>query len=443
MKPLSLKRSDFPNGFDFGVASSAYQIEGHAFGSAGETHWDSFAKLPGRVLKQHNGQIACNHYHKYEEDLDHIKAAGFDSYRFSTSWARVIPEGVGAVNSKGLDFYDRLTDAILERDLKPHLTLYHWELPQAIAEKGGWTNREIVGWFGEFVEIIGHKLGDRIASIAPINEPWCVSWLSHALGHHAPGKQDLKLAALSMHNVLLAHGRAVEVLRGQNQTNLGCVCKLEWSHPASQTAQDIEAAKLYDAIYNRFFLEAMFLGEYPEPVLKGIERFLPSSWQEDLSIISAPLDWCGINYYTCKRVAHDASLEWPHVRDEIGPLEKTDMGWEIYPQGLSDFLMWVNQKITKGIPLFVTENGAATSEAREHQKLNDHQRISYIDAHLGAAHQAIKSGVPLKGYYMWSLMDNFEWAFGYDKRFGLIHVDYSTLERRPKASYYAVQTAIA
>lgn len=303
MNALSLKRSDFPNGFDFGVASSAYQIEGHAFGSAGKTHWDSFSKLPGRVFKEQDGQMACDHYHKYEEDLDHIKAAGFYSKRVSTSWARVLPQGFGNVNSKGLDFYDRLTDAILERDLKPHLTLYHWELPQALAERGGWTNREFVGWFGEFVEIISKKLGDRISSIAPINEPWCVSWLSHALGHHAPGKRDLKLAALSMHNVLLAHGRAIALLRTQNQKNLGCVCNLEWTHPASQAEQDIEPAKVYDTIYIRFFVEAMFLGQYPESVLKGIERYLAASWQEDLSIISNPLDWCGINYFTYKRIS--------------------------------------------------------------------------------------------------------------------------------------------
>ena len=290
------KRSDFPEGFLFGTATSAYQIEGHQYGNAGRTHWDDFAATPGNVVRAENGARACEHYYRFEEDLDLVANAGFDAYRFSTSWARVLPEGRGTPNAEGLDFYDRLVDAMLARGLKPCATLYHWELPSALADLGGWRNRDIAGWFADFTQVIMGRIGDRIWSAAPINEPWCVGWLSHFLGQHAPGLRDIRATAHAMHHVLLAHGRAIEVMRGLGMKNLGAVCNFEWSAPADDSAEAIAAATRYDAIYNRFFLGGLFHKAYPLEVLAGLGPHLPDGWESDFDTIAQPLDWLGLNY---------------------------------------------------------------------------------------------------------------------------------------------------
>jgi beta-glucosidase len=434
---MRIARSHFPEGFLFGTATSAYQIEGHAFGGAGPTHWDSFAATPGNVVRAEDGARACDHYHRFEEDLDLIAAAGFDSYRFSTSWARVLPEGRGTPNPEGLDFYDRLTDAMLARGIKPCVTLYHWELPQALADEGGWRNAAMPDWFAEYTEVIMGRIGDRMHSAAPINEPWCVGWLSHFLGQHAPGLRDIRATARAMHHILVSHGRAIEVMRGLGMDNLGAVFNFEWATPADESAESNAAAALYDAYYNRFFLDGVFKGRYPEAVLEGFAPHLPAGWQDDFATIGQPLDWVGLNYYTRKLIAANDG-PWPGHAEVPGPLPKTQMGWEIYPEGLAKFLVRTAEEYTGDLPLIITENGMASPAPHE-----DPDRIAYLEAHLNAVLRAIGAGVPVAGYYVWSLLDNYEWALGYEKRFGLVHVDFDTLARTPKASYEALKLALS
>lgn len=438
---LTHARSDFPPGFLFGAATSAYQIEGHQFGGAGRAMWDDFAATPGNVVRAEDGALACDHYNRFGADLDLLKDAGFDAYRFSTSWARVMPDGRN-VNPQGLDFYDRLVDGMLERGLKPMATLYHWELPSALADQGGWRNRDIAGWFGDFTESVMGRLGDRIYSTATINEFWCVSWLSHFIGAHAPGLRDIRATARAMHHVLLAHGTAIERMRGMGLGNLGAVFNMEWASPADDSEASIEAAALYDDIYNHFFMSGAFKGAYPERVVKGLGQHLPEGWQDDFDTIAAPLDWAGVNYYTRALLAGNDG-PWPHLHQVEGPLEKTQMGWEIYPQGLHDFLVRTARDYTGQLPLYVTENGMSNADTLANGVVDDPARIAYFDSHLGAVRDAIAKGVPLKGYMAWSLMDNYEWALGYEKRFGMVHVDFDTLERTPKASWHAFKNMLA
>jgi beta-glucosidase len=432
---FAFTRSDFPEGFVFGSATSAYQIEGASFGGAGACHWDSFAATPGNVVRAENGAVACDHYHRWSGDLDLVRDAGLDAYRFSTSWARVMPEGRGTVNEAGLAFYDRLVDGLLERGLQPWLTLYHWELPSPLADLGGWRNRDIAGWFADYTEVVMRRLGDRLHATAPINEPWCVAWLSHFLGHHAPGMRDIRAAARAMHHVLLAHGRSIAAMRALGVGNLGAVMNFEFAQPADASREAAERAATYDAIYNRWFVEGVTRGAYPQEALAGLEPHLPAGWQDDFATITAPVDWLGINYYTRKLIG-PAEGPWPALEEVEGPLPKTDMGWEIHPEGLHHFLTRL-AAVAPGVPIVVTENGMATDVSPE-----DPARIAYLEAHLAAARRAISEGVPLRGYFVWSLLDNYEWALGYEKRFGLVHVDFDTLERTPKASWRALRRAL-
>ncbi len=438
---MDFTRQDFPEGFLFGAATSSYQIEGHSFGGAGSTHWDTFASTPGNVVRGENGALACDHYHRWEEDLDLVRDAHFDVYRFSTSWARVIPEGRGKANPEGLDFYDRLVDGLLARGLKPAATLYHWELPSPLADLGGWRNRDVAGWLADFAETIMGRIGDRVWSAAPINEPWCVGWLSHFLGLHAPGLRDIRATARAMHHVLLAHGRAIEVMRGLGMSNLGAVCNLEYAEPATNTEEARAAARVYDGYYNRFFLSGIFNREYPSDVLEGLGPHLPAGWQDDFEVIGQPVDWCGVNYYTRKLIAPDDGL-WPSLREVEGPLPKTAMNWEIYPEGLHHFLRNTHENYTRGLPLFVTENGMASYDVIKDGRIDDEGRIDYLSRHLESVRRALADGVPVGGYYVWSLLDNYEWALGYEKRFGLVHVDFESLARTPKASYHALAAAL-
>jgi beta-glucosidase len=441
MNQFNFTRGDFPDGFLFGAATSSYQIEGHKFGGAGRTHWDDFAATPGNVVNSENGDLACDHYHRFGEDLDLVRDAGLDVYRFSTSWARVLPEGRGTPNQEGLDYYDRLIDGMLERGLKPAATLYHWELPSPLADLGGWRNRDIAHWFGDFTEVIMSRIGDRVWSAAPINEPWCVGWLSHFLGHHAPGLRDLRATARAMHHVLLAHGTALETMRGLGMKNLGAVCNFEYANPVDNSPEAQRAAATYDGYYNQFFMSGLFNRTYPDTVLEGLGDHLPHNWQDDFDVISAPLDWVGINYYTRKNIA-PAPGPWPALAEVDGPLPKTQVGWEIYPEGLLHFIRMVHTDYAKGLPIYVTENGLAEAAAPDGSDLNDSMRIAYLDAHIAVARTAIAEGIPLNGYFIWSLLDNYEWAHGYDPRFGMVHVDFETLQRRPKLSYDALKTAL-
>ncbi len=439
---MNFTRRDFPEGFLFGAATSSYQIEGHAFGGAGPTHWDTFAATPGNVVRAENGARACDHYHRWEEDLDLLKAGNFDVYRFSTSWARVMPEGRGAVNAEGLDFYDRLVDGLLARGIRPAATLYHWELPSALADMGGWHNADIANWFGDFTEVVMRRLGDRVWSVAPINEMWCVSWLSHFLGIHAPGLRDIRATARAMHHVLTAHGTAIRAMRALGVKNLGAVCNFEYVQPADDTPETLAAARLYDGYYNRFFLSGIFRKEYPDDVMEGLGPHMPAGWLDDFDLIGEPLDWCGLNYYTRKIIAA-ADGPWPGNREVEGPLPKTAMEWEIYPDGLKHFLKRTHEDYTHGLPLYVTENGMASYDTVENGAVYDPARMDFLDAHLAKVREAIAEGVPVAGYYTWSLMDNYEWSLGYDKRFGLVHVDFDTLARTPKASYHALAVALS
>lgn len=439
---LKQKRSDFPQGFLFGAATSAYQIEGHGFGGAGQTHWDTFAATPGNVVRAEHGLRACDHYHRYEEDFDLLKDGGFDCYRFSTSWARVLPEGRGQINQEGLDYYDRLTDALLERGLKPCATLYHWELPSALSDLGGWTNQDIAGWFGDFTEIIMGRIGDRMYSVAPINEPWCVSFLSHFVGAHAPGMRDIRAAARSMHHVLLAHGTAIQTMRGMGMNNLGGVFNLEWADPADDTDEARRSADLFDGYYNRFFLGGVFQKAYPDVIMEGLAPHLPENWQDDFDTIGTPLDWCGLNYYT-RSLIRPTSGPWPHHETVEGPLPKTQMGWEVYPEGLYKFIMRTAREYTGDLPIFITENGMANADVIKDGSVQDDARIAYIETHLDAVQRALSEGAPVEGYFLWSLLDNYEWALGYEKRFGLVHVDFDSLVRTPKESFRQVKRMLS
>ena len=430
-----LSRNNFPPSFRFGVATSAYQIEGHRFGGAGSTHWDTFAATPGNVIGMDDGSVACDHYHRYGEDLDLLKDGGFDAYRFSTSWARVLPEGRGPINEEGLDFYERLLDAILDRGIEPHLTLYHWELPSALADLGGWANGDIANWFADYSEIVMGRLGDRIKSVATINEPWCVSYLSHFAGAHAPGLRDIRATARSMHHVLLAHGNALERLRGFEHKNLGIVLNFEHSEPASGSPKDVDAAARWNSLFNRWFIEGITKGDYPIKTMAILEPHLPKNWRDDMPAISQPLDWLGVNYYTRKILKDAPKAGWPGVEVVQGPLDKTQMGWEVYPDGLYETLTWLKRNYVADLPMVVSENGMAWDDRVVDGSVHDEVRSSFIRAHLEASLKAISDGVNLQGFFYWSLLDNFEWAEGYAKRFGLIHVDFKTQKRTPKASF--------
>lgn len=439
---MTFARSDFGEGFVFGAATSSYQIEGHAFGGAGASHWDSFAATPGNVARGENGAVACDHYHRFGEDLDLVASAGFDAYRFSTSWARVQPEGSGAPNEAGLDFYDRLADAAQARGLKPFATLYHWELPAPLADLGGWTNRDVALRFGDFAEIIMKRIGDRMHAVAPINEPWCVAWLSHFLGQHAPGLRDVRAATRAMHHVMLAHGTAIGAMRALGMNNLGAVPNHEYVEPADDSDSARGAAELYDAIYNRWLLDGIRHKRCPPTVEAALEPHFPAGWQDDFDIIGAPLDWLGLNYYTRKLIADAGSGLIADLVEVEGPLPKTTMGWEIYPEGLYHFLKRTQDEYADGLPIYVTENGMSSDDRVQDGRVADPARIAYLLSHLDQVRRAQTDGVNVAGYFAWSLLDNYEWALGYEKRFGLVHVDFETLKRTPKDSHAMLAEAL-
>ena len=436
---LMFKRSDFPENFTFGAATAAYQIEGSKFGGAGPSHWDTFAATPGNVVRCEDGSVACDHYHRWEADLDMLKDGGFDAYRFSTSWARIMPDGV-TVNPEGLDFYDRLVDGMIARDLDPALTLYHWDLPAALADKGGWTNRDTVLRFADFADVVMARLGDRVTRTATINEPWCVSWLSHFEGQHAPGLRDIRATARSMHHIQLAHGLAVERLRSAGHANLGIVLNFSDIQPVAE-GED-QAVATADAIGNRWFIESISKGTYPKEALAGLEPHMPANWHDDMGTIATKIDWLGINYYSRNLVSAKPDAPWPSTQTHEGPLPKTQMGWEIYSIGLRNLLTRMSRDYVNDLPVFVAENGMAWDDRLINGKVEDPVRVDYIRGHLEAARQAISEGVNLQGFFYWSLLDNYEWSFGYEKRFGMVHVDFETLARTPKSSFLAFKAGL-
>ncbi|HWA19186.1 MAG TPA: GH1 family beta-glucosidase [Devosia sp.] len=427
---FSVDRHSFGPTFLFGAATAAYQIEGGQIDGRGPCIWDTFAATPGNVHNADDGRMACDHYNRWPEDLDLLRDGGFDAYRFSLAWPRIIPEGTGAINEAGLDFYDRLIDGMLERGLKPFATLYHWDLPSPLQDKGGWMNRDIAGWFADYATLVAQRFGDRLHATATINEPWCVSILSHLLGIHAPGYRDLRAAARAMHHVLYAHGTAVDALRAEGVKNLGIVLNLEKSEAASDSDEDRMAQNLGDALFNRWFLGGIYKGQYPEELTTALAAYLPENWHRDMEVVSRPLDWGGINYYTRGLYKYDPARPAFPITQVKGDLAKNDLGWEIYPEGLTALLVRVSREYTK-LPLYVTENGMSED--------NDERRVEFYDRHLMAVRDAQEQGADVRGYFAWSLLDNYEWAEGYRSRFGIVHVDYETQKRTPKGSYRAFQ----
>jgi beta-glucosidase len=448
----------FPPAFLFGAATAAYQIEGAAH-EDGRTDsiWDAFSRVPGAVINADNGDVACDHYHRMPQDVALMRELGLQTYRFSTSWARIRPDG-GPVNPAGLDFYSRLVDDLLEAGIKPWLTLYHWDLPQALEEVGGWTNRDTALRFRDYALDVHDALGDRVGVWTTLNEPWCSSFLSYTGGAHAPGRQDVAAGLAAGHHLLLAHGLAVGALRERDpELELGITLNLTVAKPVDPTsAGDLDAARRIDGQFNRFFLDPIFRGAYAADVLAdvgslGLDAVVRP---DDLEIISAPIDTLGVNYYHGERVSdrpaeHPLRGEAPTDRSTRSPFPAADgvyhhpqglpltaMGWEVQPDGLRELLVRVHAEYAgpAGVRLYVTENGAAFDDVPVDGRVHDTDRTAFLEAHLLAVLDAIDQGVPVGGYFYWSLMDNFEWAWGYEKRFGLIHVDYTTQERTIKDS---------
>jgi beta-glucosidase len=453
----------FPHGFVFGSATASYQIEGAVHDDGrGASIWDTFSHTPGRVWNGDTGDVADDHYHRLEEDLDLMKSLGLHAYRFSIAWPRIQPTGRGAANQAGLDFYSRLIDGLIARDITPVATLYHWDLPQALEDEGGWANRATAEAFAEYARIVGEAFGDRVAVWTTLNEPWCSAYLGYASGAHAPGLTDPEKALRAVHHLNLAHGLALQALRTVVRADAQFSVTLNLHVVRADRPEDSDAARQIDALGNRAFTHPMLKGEYPADLLEDTKAITDWSFVQpgDLEQINQPIDILGVNYYSTNRVrvwdgvgqkqnadGHKdvGASPWPGADDvefveQPGPY--TDMGWNIEPQGLFDLLVAVRDEFPDQ-PLMITENGAAfpdvVSEEADGAAVHDADRIDYLRRHLTAAHRAIEAGVDLRGYFVWSLMDNFEWGFGYSKRFGIVRVDYDTLERLPKdsAAWYA------
>jgi beta-glucosidase len=439
----------FPAGFLWGASTAAYQIEGAAAaGGRTPSIWDIFCQSPGRVLGGDTGDVACDHYHRYRDDVGLMAELGLRAYRFSLSWPRVQPNGRGGANQVGLDFYRRLVDELLEHGIEPWVTLYHWDLPQPLEDAGGWPARDTADRFAEYAALAHHALGDRIRTWTTLNEPWCSAFLGYASGEHAPGGRDPSASVRAAHHLMLGHGLAVRALRAARaDTGLAVTLNLYATSPRTASPADADAVRRIDGLANRLFLDPILLGRYPADVVEDLRVVTDFAHVRDgdLEIISTPLDALGINYYSRYVVAaptdgsQPAQREpspWPgseDVRLVARGLPVTDMNWEIDAPGLVETLRRVHTGYPE-LPLYVTENGAAFADEVVDGRVEDVDRVAFLDAHLRACREAIDSGVPLKGYFVWSLLDNFEWAWGYAKRFGIIHVDYATQVRTPKRS---------
>ncbi len=428
----------FPKNFLWGVATASYQIEGaYKEDGKGESIWDRFCHIPDKVVNSDTGDIACDHYHLYPEDVKLLKELGVKTYRLSLSWPRIFPEGKGQPNEKGMEFYKKLINLLIENDITPAITLYHWDLPQKLQDIGGWANRKVVEHFESYARYVFKELGDLVPIWITHNEPWVVSFVGNWYGVHAPGITDFTTALQVSHNLLLSHGRVVKAYRQMDyKGQIGITLNMCSSYPASENAVDIEAAKISDSHNIRWFADPVLKGCYPEDLInlykkKGILPFMP---EEDLKEISVPIDFLGINYYSSHHIAYDKNSYPLETKDIETGREKTFMGWEIYPEGLYDLLLYLHNNYN-GINLMITENGAAYNDIVNHEgKVEDDNRLDYLYKHLIEAHKAIENGVNLIGYYVWSFMDNFEWAEGYSKRFGITYVDYKTQKRILKKS---------
>ncbi len=431
--------NQFPKNFRWGTATTSYQVEGAVNEDGrGESIWDRFCATPGKILNGDTGSIACDHYHRYREDIQLMQDLGVNAYRFSIAWPRILPNGKGSVNNPGLDFYDRLVDTLLAANIEPFVTLYHWDLPQALQDKvGGWASRETAQAFAEYADVVSRRLGDRVQQWITINEPKVSAFAGYETGEHAPGLRDPKVAWQTAHHLLLAHGLAAAILRanGGANTRVGITLDLHPVHPAAMTSGDQQAAQLADGRSNRWFLDPVFRGSYPADIVAALGNLAPRIEAGDGEIIAQPLDFLGVNYYFRMVVTQgEGSGSVKIIRPKEA--EYTQMGWEVYARGLYEMLLRLHQDYH--IPqLYITENGAAFPDiVSEDGQVHDPRRVNYLREHLLQAHAAIEDGVPLAGYFLWSLMDNFEWALGYARRFGIVYVDFATQQRIVKDSGY-------
>ncbi len=428
----------FPDGFFWGTATSAYQIEG-AWNEDGKgpSIWDVFSHTPGKILDGSTGDIACDHYHRYREDVDLMARLGLNAYRFSVSWPRVLPEGRGTLNAPGLDFYDRLVDALCERRIEPFVTLYHWDLPQSLQEQGGWESRDTALAFADYVSVVAQRLGDRVRHWITLNEPLAVVLAGYVLGIHPPAKQDLRAAVQVSHHLNVGHGLAVRALRALCPSSKVGITHVSLPvYPASDSPEDRAAAERWDCLVNRWFWEPSLKGWYPKEGWDMLGAFLPELAAEDENLLHAPIDFFGHNSYTRAVVRSDQSV--PVVGavqvPQVGR-PHTGMGWEVYPDHLYDSLLRITRDY-RPRAIFITENGAAYPDEVHAGRVADPQRIDYLREHLVRAGRAVAAGVPLQGYFCWSLLDNFEWTFGYTQRFGIVYVDFASQQRIVKDSGY-------
>jgi beta-glucosidase len=439
----ALSHAQLPAGFLWGTATSAYQIEGATREDGrGPSIWDEFVALPGATFQGQSGEPACDSYHRWPEDVALLDELGLNAYRFSLSWSRILPEGTGIVNEPGLDFYDRFTDALLERHITPVVTLYHWDLPAALQRQGGWLNRSTAEAFAEYTRLVVRRLGDRVRWWVTLNEPWCSAYFGYETGTQAPGLQEPGASVTAGHNLLLAHALGMAAIRAESSipSKVGITLNLTPVYALDQEPETLQRLNQADTFHNRWYLDPLFRGSYPAGLFEQLGATPPPEAARDMPLIAAPLDFLGVNYYTrlvfqtrTQRAAHDAAARTEVVVPVPGA-SYTHMGWEIYPQGLHDILLQVH--LTYRPPaLFVTELGAAfEDDASASYQVRDDRRIAYLREHLDALMETVGRGVPVQGCFIWTLLDNFEWADGYSKRFGLVAVDPATQARRIKAS---------
>lgn len=429
----------FPKDFKWGAATASYQIEGATNEDGrGVSIWDTFSKTPGKVHNGDTGDVACDSYHRYEEDVELIHDLGADVYRFSVAWPRIFPNGTGEVNQKGVDYYHKLVDSLLEKGIEPMCTLYHWDLPQALQDKGGWDNRETIEAFVQYADFMFKEFDGKIKKWITVNEPWCSSFLSNYIGEHAPGNQNLQLATDIAHHILVAHGRAVKQFRDSNiEGEIGYAPNVTWFEPYSTKQQDIEACNRGNAWNLEWFFDPVFKGSYPSFMVDWFKEkgATPTILDGDLEIISQPIDFLGINYYTGNVGRYKENEGLFDLENIDMGYDKTDIDWFIYPEGFYKVLVKIKD-LYGNVPIYITENGACYNEEPENGEVADHKRIDYLKTHLTALKRSMDSGVNVKGFLYWSLMDNFEWALGYSMRFGIVHVNYETLERTKKDSYH-------
>ncbi|NJD05290.1 MAG: beta-glucosidase [Methylococcaceae bacterium] len=434
----------FPADFVFGAASSAYQIEGSPLADgAGPSIWHEFVRRPGVIDDGSSGDVACDHYHRYGDDIGIMRQLGLPAYRFSVSWSRIFPDGTGRINGPGLDFYRRLIDGLRQAGIEPYLTLYHWDLPAALDRRGGWFARDSAGWFADYAHTLFRALGDSVSHWMTLNEPWVVNDGGYLFGVHAPGRQSLQEPPRVAHNLLRAHALAVQAFRADGNGRIGLVVNLEPKYRESDSDADRIATDRAHAYMNRQYLDPVLLGHYPDELADIFAPHWPEFSSEDMKLLQEPFDFLGVNYYTRSVNRADPSHVIGAVPVRQSGAEYTEMGWEVYPQGLTETLLWIKRRYGD-IPLYITENGAALADpAPVAGHIQDDHRIAYYRSHLRAVLDAMAQGANVKGYFAWSLLDNFEWSCGYTKRFGLVHVDYATQKRTPKASAEFYRKVIA